>query len=93
MFLGGVITQWVSWPWVFYINIPIALVALALTPRLMPGAPARRGSVDVLGALTATAGLALIVLGVVRAPAGRLGVEHDPAQLLAGGLPAGDVRR
>src|SRR3954454_24125383 len=34
----------------------------------MPGAPARRGSIDVLGAATATAGLALTVLGIVRAP-------------------------
>src|SRR5215213_9795760 len=53
VFLGGVLTEWTSWPWVFYINVPIALLALALTPRLMPGAPARRGSVDVLGATTA----------------------------------------
>ena len=68
VFLGGVLTEWTSWPWVFYINIPIALVALTLTPRLMPGAPARRGSVDVLGATTATAGLTLLVLGIVRAP-------------------------
>ena len=68
VFLGGVITEWISWPWVFYINIPIALVVLALTPGLMPGAQARRGSVDLLGALTATAGLALTVFGIVRAP-------------------------
>jgi EmrB/QacA subfamily drug resistance transporter len=68
VFLGGVITEWASWPWVFYINIPVALVALALIPRLMPDAPARRGSVDMLGALTVTAGLALAVFGVVRAP-------------------------
>ncbi len=68
VFLGGVITEWISWPWVFYVNLPIALLVLAVTPGLMPSAPARRGSVDVLGALTATAGLALTVFGVVRAP-------------------------
>jgi MFS family permease len=68
VFLGGVITEWISWPWVFYINIPIAALVLAVTPGLMPSAPARRGSVDVLGAITATAGLALTVFGVVRAP-------------------------
>ena len=68
VFLGGVITEWISWPWVFYINVPIALLVIAVTPALMPGAPARRGSVDVLGALTATAGLALTVFGIVRAP-------------------------
>jgi EmrB/QacA subfamily drug resistance transporter len=68
VFLGGVITEWISWPWVFYINIPIALLVLALTPALMPSVPARRGSIDFAGALTATAGLALTVFGVVRAP-------------------------
>ena len=79
VFLGGVLTEWASWPWVFYINIPIALVALALTPRLMPGAPARRGSVDVLGAITVTAGLALIVFGIVRAPADGWASSSHPA--------------
>jgi EmrB/QacA subfamily drug resistance transporter len=68
VFLGGVITEWISWPWVFYINIPIAVIVLAVTPGLMPTAPARRGSIDLGGALTATAGLALTVFGVVRAP-------------------------
>jgi EmrB/QacA subfamily drug resistance transporter len=68
VFLGGVITEWASWPWVFYVNIPVALVALALTPGLMPFAPARRGSVDVVGALLATGGLAALVYAIVRAP-------------------------
>jgi EmrB/QacA subfamily drug resistance transporter len=68
VFLGGVITEWISWPWVFYINIPIALVVLAVTPALMPGVAARRGSIDLAGAITATAGLALTVFAIVRAP-------------------------
>jgi EmrB/QacA subfamily drug resistance transporter len=68
VFLGGVITEWISWPWVFYVNIPIALLVLAVTPGLMPSVPARRGSIDIGGAITATAGLALTVFGVVRAP-------------------------
>ena len=68
VFLGGVITEWISWPWVFYVNIPIALLVLALTPGLMPSVAARRGSLDIAGAATATAGLALTVFGIVRAP-------------------------
>ena len=85
VFLGGVITEWISWPWVFYVNIPIALAVLAVTPGVMPSAPARRGSIDILGALTATAGLALTVFGIVRAPAEGWG---SSATLLAigGGL-------
>ncbi|MFC4055904.1 MFS transporter [Actinomadura syzygii] len=69
VFLGGVITEYVSWPWVFYVNIPIAVLALAAAPALMPGGSGRaRGSVDVVGALTSTAGLGAIVFAVVRAP-------------------------
>ncbi|MFN8123861.1 MAG: MFS transporter [Thermoleophilia bacterium] len=68
VFLGGVITEWISWPWVFYVNIPIALLVLAVTPALMPAGARREGSVDLLGAVTGTAGLALAVFGIVRAP-------------------------
>jgi EmrB/QacA subfamily drug resistance transporter len=68
VFLGGVITEWISWPWVFYINVPIALAVLALISGVMPAVAARRGSIDLIGALTATAGLALTVFGIVRAP-------------------------
>ncbi|RGC65357.1 putative MFS-type transporter EfpA [Micromonospora sp. MW-13] len=68
VFLGGVITEYVSWPWVFYINIPIALLAVLATPALMPAGGARRGSLDVAGAVTVTAGLGAAVYAVVRAP-------------------------
>ncbi|MFF2942725.1 MFS transporter [Streptomyces niveus] len=68
VFLGGVITEYASWPWVFYVNIPIAVIVLALAPRVMPSAPARRGSIDLAGAVTVTAGLAVAVYAIVRAP-------------------------
>ncbi|MFI2651626.1 DHA2 family efflux MFS transporter permease subunit [Micromonospora fulviviridis] len=68
VFLGGVITEYISWPWVFYINIPIAALALLATPTLMPAGGTRRGSLDVLGALTVTLGLGAAVYGIVRAP-------------------------
>src|SRR3954468_10515107 len=68
VFLGGVITEWISWPWVFYVNIPIAIGVLVAIPALLPASSARRGSIDIGGALAATAGLALTVYGVVRAP-------------------------
>jgi EmrB/QacA subfamily drug resistance transporter len=85
VFLGGVITEWISWPWVFYINIPIALAVLAVTPGLMPSAPARRGSVDLAGAITATAGLALTVFAIVRAPEAGWG-SAETLLVLAGGV-------
>ncbi|MGW1226132.1 MFS transporter [Streptomyces sp. NPDC002530] len=68
VFLGGLITQYASWEWVFWINIPVALGVLLATPGVMPGGAARRGSVDWLGAVTVTLGLAVSVYAVVRAP-------------------------
>ncbi|UJW36747.1 MFS transporter [Saccharothrix sp. AJ9571] len=68
VFLGGVITEYISWPWVFYINIPIAALTLAATPALMPKGTPQRGSIDVVGAITVTAGLGAAVYSIVRAP-------------------------
>jgi EmrB/QacA subfamily drug resistance transporter len=68
VFLGGVITEYASWPWVFYLNIPIAVLALIAIPAFMPAGGARQGSLDVAGALTVTAGLAAAVYAIVRAP-------------------------
>src|SRR5215216_4490873 len=85
VFLGGVITEWISWPWVFYINIPIALAVLAVAPGLMPAAAARRGSIDLAGAITATAGLAATVFAIVRAPEEGWG-SAQTLLVLAGGV-------
>ncbi len=69
VFLGGVITEYLSWPWVFAINIPIALLILALIPSSMPaGAMGGSRRVHVVGAVTVTAGLAAVVYAVVQAP-------------------------
>ncbi|MEU7488196.1 MFS transporter [Streptomyces sp. NPDC042319] len=67
VFMGGVFTEWMSWPWVFIIYVPIGVATLAAT-KLLPAVESRRGSVDVLGAVAVTAGLALAVYAVVRAP-------------------------
>ncbi|MGW7535068.1 MFS transporter [Amycolatopsis sp. NPDC054798] len=69
VFLGGVITEYLSWPWVFYLNVPIAVLALFATRAVLPGGTTgTRGTVDVFGALTVTLGLGTLVYGIVRAP-------------------------
>mgnify|MGYP000206370176 CR=1 FL=1 len=68
VFLGGVLTEYASWPWVFYITVPIALLVILLAPDALPRVPGQRGSVDLLGAVTGTAGLTALVYGIVRAP-------------------------
>lgn len=68
VFLGGVITEFASWPWVFLINVPIAVLVLLVMWKALPGGKlGARGSVDVIGALTVTVGLAALVYGIVRA--------------------------
>src|SRR6476661_8701540 len=68
VFLGGVLTEYASWPWVFFINVPLAVVVLAMTRSVLPAGVTRRGSLDVTSAATVTAGLAAVVFAVVRAP-------------------------
>lgn len=65
---GGLLTQYAGWQWVMYINLPIAALALALARRgiAKDGPTERRGRPDVLGAVLATSGAALLVFGVVR---------------------------
>ncbi len=68
VFLGGVLTEWADWPWVFFVNIPIGLAVLLAVPAVLPRTTGQRGSIDITGALAVTGGLALTVLGIVRAP-------------------------
>lgn len=89
VFLGGVITEYLSWPWVFYLNVPIALIAIAATPGLLPGGGARTGSVDILGAITVTLGLGSVVYAIVRAPEVGWGAATTWWTLGAGGLLLG----
>jgi EmrB/QacA subfamily drug resistance transporter len=79
---GGVLTQAVNWHWIFFVNIPVAVVTAVLTVRLVPD---ERGiglgaGTDVLGALTVTAALMLGVYAIV-GPAATDGWT-DPATLV-----------
>ena len=61
--LGGVIVQAVSWRWIFYVNLPVGLVALAVLGATMPSAASRgRPAIDYGGAALLASGLSAIVL-------------------------------
>jgi EmrB/QacA subfamily drug resistance transporter len=64
--LGGVLTTYLSWRWVFYVNLPIAAAGIALAYAFVPEIRARqRRRLDPLGVLLASAGLAIVVYGLI----------------------------
>src|SRR5215813_6198518 len=68
--IGGPIVDGLGWEWIFFINIPVGLAALALSPVLLreSRAAVERRSYDPAGAVTITGALALLVYAIVEAP-------------------------
>jgi EmrB/QacA subfamily drug resistance transporter len=66
--LGGLLTEKLSWPWIFFVNVPVGIVALILSFRLVPESKDEEmhKSFDVAGATTVTGGLIALVYGIVR---------------------------
>lgn len=63
--LGGVITEHLSWRWIFYVNVPVGVVALAAARRYLPRPEARRqGRFDPAGAVLLAVGVAALTLGL-----------------------------
>lgn len=70
LLVGGLLTQTLGWQWVFLVNVPVAVVMLALTPALLRESrdTGRKGPYDVAGAVTSTVALLAIVAAVGQAP-------------------------
>lgn len=97
--LGGVLTSGFGWQWVLFVNVPIGVVVIALSPILIPESRVEVAdrSFDVLGALAVTAGLIALVYGVVKAPdsgwgSGQTIISFVAAAILLGGFLAIEAR-
>ncbi len=90
--LGGALTEYLSWPWIFFVNVPVGIAAFVLSLRLVPESrdEHQHKSFDLAGAVTVTAGLILLVFGIVRSAewgwgSGRvIGILVAAAALLVG---------
>jgi MFS family permease len=71
LLIGGPITDTVGWTWIFFINVPVAVVMLVFAPILFPESREKGGrrGYDPAGALTSTLGLMLFIGAIVLAPA------------------------
>jgi EmrB/QacA subfamily drug resistance transporter len=65
--LGGLITEWLSWRWVLFINVPIGIAVVIATPLFVAETQRHKGRFDIAGAITSTAGVAALVYGFIRA--------------------------
>jgi EmrB/QacA subfamily drug resistance transporter len=66
--MGGILTDALSWEWIFFVNVPVGAIALALTPVLLrESRDASVKSFDVLGAVSVTAGLSSAVYAITQA--------------------------
>lgn len=74
--LGGVITQLLDWRWTLLFYVPVSILVLVLSPKLLQKGTKRIGQIDYAGAFSVTAALILIVYGIVTA-------EHNGWQALS----------
>ncbi len=67
---GGVLTKYLGWEWIFFVNVPVGALVLLLTPRIVPESRREGGerNYDALGAVLVSGGLALLVYTISRAP-------------------------
>jgi EmrB/QacA subfamily drug resistance transporter len=64
---GGMLTSWLSWRWVLFVNVPIGILLAVLAPLYITESERQPGRFDLGGALTSTAGMTALVYGFIRA--------------------------
>jgi EmrB/QacA subfamily drug resistance transporter len=64
---GGLLTQFLSWRWVMFVNVPIGIAVFVLARFVINETPRRHGRLDIVGAITSTLGVAGLAFGLVEA--------------------------
>lgn len=64
---GGMLTEWLSWRWVFFVNVPIGALLAFLAPRYINESERHPGHFDLVGAFASTLGMVSLVFGFIRA--------------------------
>ena len=67
---GGILTKYLGWEWIFFVNVPVGVLVFALTRPIVPESHADLGHrrFDAMGAVSVTSGLALLVYAISKAP-------------------------
>jgi len=73
---GGLLTTYLSWRWVLFVNVPIGVLAALAAPRVLSESQRRPGRFDLPGAITSTLGVAALVYGLTSAATSPNGVSH-----------------
>ncbi|GAB3206742.1 MFS transporter [Nocardia tengchongensis] len=84
LIVGGLLTEWLSWRSVLFINVPFGLVVVALAVRYLPAAHRKPAHLDLPGAVTATFGVAALVYGFISAASHGWGAATTEISLVAG---------
>jgi EmrB/QacA subfamily drug resistance transporter len=67
LIVGGLIVNYLSWRWVLFVNVPIAIAVAGAAPRVLAASRSLQGRLDLPGAVSVTAGMTLLVYGLSRA--------------------------
>jgi EmrB/QacA subfamily drug resistance transporter len=82
---GGLLTTYLSWRWVLFVNVPIGIATAILARYVINESDKRTGRFDLPGAITATGGVAALVYGLSNASTDQHGVSHwsDPKVVIS----------